>query len=73
MEKCYEYFGCQLTECIMQTNNITTPCWDTQGTLCNYSPLEVVLEENPNLRKQAACEIAGCLYYQRMNRMFAVR
>lgn len=61
MEKCFEYFGCKKTDCIIfgmdkNTNN----CWDIEETLCNHP--------NPDIFKKlviSKCKL--CLYYQSLN------
>lgn len=57
MEKCYEYFDCQNTECVMLQNNGCQPCWKTEGTLCFFSPFTPLVEEVNDKEK---CDF--CLY-----------
>ncbi len=57
MEKCYDYFDCDKTECIMFQDKSDKPCWDTEGTLCFFSPLTPIIEANNGSKK---CDY--CLY-----------
>ena len=57
MEKCYDYFGCDKTECIMFQNEDNKPCWDIERTLCFFSPLAPIIEANNENKK---CDY--CLY-----------
>ena len=56
MEKCYEYFGCKKTECIVYKNLSDKPCWETEGTLCFFEPIQVIDDTN----EKAKCDF--CLY-----------
>ena len=57
MEKCYDYFGCDQTECIMFQNMDDQPCWDTEGTLCFFTLLTPIIEVTNENQK---CDF--CLY-----------
>ena len=62
MEKCYEYFACERTGCIMFGGDGEPHCWDVQGTLCNHSSVELVEQ-----RGMYKCKY--CLYYNTVNRL----
>ena len=58
MEKCYDYYSCKKTNCIMfklDANNIN--CWDIEGTLCNH----------PYIEKLDIDRCKLCLYYKSVN------
>ncbi len=58
MEKCYEYFACTKTDCIMfKKDSKECNCWDYEETLCNHPYIDSL-----NIDK---CKI--CLYYRSVN------
>ena len=59
MEKCYDYFDCNKTECVIFQNKGDKPCWDTEGTLCFFSALTPIIETN-NENENEKCDY--CLY-----------
>ncbi|MCW8929040.1 MAG: hypothetical protein OQL19_02235 [Gammaproteobacteria bacterium] len=61
MEKCYNYFDCQQTECIMFECDDDHPCWETEGTLCFFPPLKPLIQEVNHKEK---CDF--CLYKNHM-------
>lgn len=61
MEKCYEYFDCKKTDCIMFTKDlITYNCWEIDETLCNHPQHKIF--EKLDLKK---CDV--CIYYKSLN------
>lgn len=61
MEKCYEYYSCKETDCIMfKKDENTINCWDFDETLCNHANLDVF--KKLHLSK---CEL--CLYNKSIN------
>jgi len=57
MEKCYNYFDCEKIECIVFQNKNKQPCWETEGTLCFFTPLTPIIKESNQKEK---CDF--CLY-----------
>jgi len=57
MEKCYEYFDCNKTECIMFQKNGDQHCWETEGTLCFFLPLTSITKA---VNQKEKCDF--CLY-----------
>ena len=57
MEKCYDYFDCKQTECIVFQNKVDHTCWKTEGTLCFFPPLTPIIDDND---KKDKCNF--CLY-----------
>lgn len=57
MEKCYDYFDCNKTECVMFQDKDQKQCWETKGTLCFFPPLIPIVEEVNHKEK---CDF--CLY-----------
>ncbi len=67
MEKCYDYFGCDKTECIMFQKKDDQPCWDTKETLCCFTlltPIIEVINESENQK----CDF--CLYKSAYHKKF---
>ena len=60
MEKCYEFFKCKKTECIVHKNNMN--CWDVEGTLCDAHNNDLKLLQKLFENKKEYCKL--CLYYQ---------
>ncbi len=60
MEKCYEYFDCKQTECVMFQKG-DQPCWKTEGTLCFFQPITPLVEE---VNYKEKCDF--CLYKHHM-------
>lgn len=55
METCYEYFGCNKTDCVMFTKDKgIINCWDFKDTLCNHPYIVTLIEEK--------CKF--CLYHR---------
>jgi len=44
-------------------------CWEAEGTLCNYSALSMIREENTELSKEEACANANCIYYNHAKKL----
>ena len=63
MEKCYEYFACSKTDCIMFKENNQKYCWDCEGTLCNHDKATISYFDRLNIDK---CKL--CLYYKHIER-----
>lgn len=57
MEKCYDYFDCKKTECVMFQNKDDQPCWNTERTLCFFPPLTPLVEA---VNEKEKCDY--CLY-----------
>lgn len=55
MEKCYEYFDCKETNCIMFSKE-TKDCWNfSDETHCN----------NPNFKDLGPSKCTWCIYYRK--------
>lgn len=61
MEKCYTYFNCDKTECIIFQNKDEKICWETEGTLCFFKQLTPIIKE---ANKKEKCNY--CLYKDHM-------
>ena len=55
MEKCYNYFNCKKTECVMFQNKGEQSCWETEGTLCFFPPFKSIIEETNQKEKCNFC------------------
>ncbi len=64
MEACYEYLGCDKTDCIMHGRKDTNRCWETEETLCNHPGIQIVREKLVGKTKEYACARSGCIYYK---------
>jgi len=64
MEKCYDFFKCKKTECVIQTNNHLV-CWDVDEALCDSYNSDLDLLQKLFESKKEYCEL--CLYYQEHN------
>lgn len=42
MEKCYEYFACRQTECVMRNSGNNVKCWEMEETLCHSEHLQIL-------------------------------
>ncbi len=63
MEPCYVYLGRKKRDCIAFQDNSGKPCWQLEGTLCNHRGIQIQQERNPG-KKEKACALSGCIYYQ---------
>ena len=58
MEKCFEYFMCNKTNCPAYSKAEASKCWETAGTLCHHYPTQEIMIKY----KKDKC--AYCLYYK---------
>jgi len=63
VEQCYEFLGCRQKNCIIQQQKNDKPCWEVEGTLCNYNGREI-LREKLACTKEEACNRSECIYYK---------
>ena len=64
MEKCYEFFKCEKTECIVHKNN-NLNCWEVENTLCASHNNDLNLLHKLFESKKDYCKF--CFYYQDCN------
>lgn len=64
MEACYEYLGCDKKDCIMYARRDNKPCWEVEGTLCNYDGIASAREKHAHEKKEVACAASACIYYE---------
>ena len=62
MEKCYNYFDWKQTECVVLQKKDQQPCWETEGTLCFFTPLTPIVPKEINQNEK--CDF--CLYKDNM-------
>ena len=64
MQKCYEYFDCKQTECVMFESKETRACWEVDTINCHNDGIEGFGKITPEAKKKL-CEV--CQYYKEMN------
>lgn len=57
MERCYEYLGCNQTDCVMYGRDDDVKCWEMEGTLCNHPGFELIAKTNKD-------KCTYCIYYK---------
>jgi hypothetical protein len=65
VEKCYEYFGCNMEDCKMFKLDDDRFCWEVEGTLCSSHGIEV-LQSHSKIKLDTCMH---CLYYKNANRV----
>jgi hypothetical protein len=65
MEKCYEYLGCNKTDCVM-FETADRNCWEVEGTLCHQPAVETLRKAKCG-NKAVACAL--CIYYKAANQV----
>jgi len=61
MEKCYEYFACKQTDCIMHNNHTNQYCWEAEGTLSNTPGMDSITSR---LNNSGVNKCTYCIYKQ---------
>ena len=59
MEKCYEYFACSKSDCVMFSEKSGKPCWEVPNTLCSHDLVDMKMYKKLGLNK---CN--SCMYYK---------
>jgi len=59
MEKCFEYYACTKTDCIMHNSQSSQNCWEVEGTLCNSPELDNI---NGKLSDKGISKCTFCIY-----------
>jgi len=59
VEKCYEYFACAKTDCVMYSDSNSKNCWEIEGTLCN-SPSVGTIKDLLESKDRNKCHY--CIY-----------
>jgi hypothetical protein len=68
METCYDYLGCEKTNCVMYGKTDGMPCWEVEGTVCNSLGFKLMKDEmEGETIKEYLCHISGCIYYKFAN------
>ena len=60
LEKCYEYFACNKTECIART--LSSPCWEIEASQCEVNADFIKSLQKGTGSKINACKL--CSYYK---------
>jgi len=63
MEKCYEYLGCTMHDCVMYGREDDTRCWEVEETLCSHPAIQRIRDKLGG-KKENACARGGCIYYR---------
>jgi len=65
MEKCYEYFGCNITTCILHGEKDNAHCWNIDETLCNNPAFKLVSDTHDRKKKKTDLYLCSfCIYYK---------
>jgi len=59
MEKCFEYYACTKTDCIMHSSQSCLNCWDVKDTLNHSSDLESL---NDKFSEKGFSKCTFCIY-----------
>lgn len=66
MERCYEYFNCQKSDCVAHGATGEKPCWEMEETLCKCHDTQAISDTLGN--KMGACTF--CAYAEHCNAEF---